>query len=253
MTRRETSAAPLECRGVSVCFGAVTALDHVDMALRPREIQGLIGPNGAGKTTLVNVLTGFQRPTAGRVKIGDRDVTGLAPHKVSRLGISRTFQGARLFRGFTVHQNVLAGAVSAGAGRRTAGAVAWELLERLALVEYGHLPARSLPHGIERRVAIARALASQPRFLLLDEPAAGLNEVESDHLARTLADVRDDLCLTLLVIEHDMRVIMSLCERIHVLDHGRTIAAGSPAEIRDDAGVVSAYLGVAAEGDARDR
>jgi ABC-type branched-subunit amino acid transport system ATPase component len=233
----------LEARGLAVHFEGVKAVDGVDLTLRRGEILGLIGPNGAGKTTFVNALTGFQRLTAGAVAIDGVDVTGWRSSRLTRAGLARTFQSVRLYPRLTVLENVEAGAVGVGLGRRAAREVASELVVRHGLARRAHDPASGLPHGEERRLGIVRALASRPRYLLLDEPAAGLNEVEADELVNALGRIRDDLDCGLMVIEHDMRVIMSLCERIQVLDYGRTISIGTPAEVRSDPAVLTAYLG----------
>jgi ABC-type branched-subunit amino acid transport system ATPase component len=237
----------LRAEGISVHFDGVKALEDVELELVHGEILGLIGPNGAGKTTLVNVLTGYQQPTSGTVWVGGREVTGWPPDRYGTLGLARTFQAVRLFAGLSVWENVEVAAASAGVAPREARALVGELLERLQLAEGADLVAASLPHGAERRLGVARALATRPRFLLLDEPAAGLDETESDELVRTLAAVRDDFSVALLVIEHDMRVIMRLCERIQVLDYGKTIAIGAPAEVRRHPEVLKAYLGTERE------
>jgi ABC-type branched-subunit amino acid transport system ATPase component len=237
----------LEAHGVRVHFEGVKAIDGVDLVVSRGELFGLIGPNGAGKTTLVNVLSGFQRPTAGTTLLSGDDVTGQAPHKLASRGLVRTFQAVRLFSRLTVFENVEVGALGTGARRAEARRLAWSLLERLSLTDKAGERAMSLTHGQQRRLGIARALATRPRFLLLDEPAAGLNEAESDELLRSLAEFRDEFELGLLVIEHDMRLIMRLCERIQVIDHGKTIAVGSPAKVRADPGVITAYLGAGME------
>jgi branched-chain amino acid transport system ATP-binding protein len=236
----------LRATGIGVNFAGLAALSDVSLTLDNGEILGLIGPNGAGKTTLVNVLSGFQRPTSGRVLLRDRDVTALPPHKLAARGLGRTFQSVRLFGRLTVFDNVLAGAVAGGMRMRPARELAWTLLERLSLADVASVPAAALPHGEERRLGIIRALATRPRFLLLDEPAAGLNELETTALRETLATLPRDFALGLLVIEHDMALILGLCHRIHVLDHGKTIAEGSPREVRQNAGVIEAYLGAEA-------
>ena len=239
----ENGAELLEARELKVHFGGVHAVDGVDLVLGKGEILGLIGPNGAGKTTLVNALSGFQKPTAGTVLLDGTDVTGWSPHRLARRGLARTFQSVRLFPDLTVLENVELGGVGVGMRRPAARKWARELLERLKLDDKAHLYGTGLPHGLERRLGIVRALAAKPAFLLLDEPAAGLNEQESDELVASLTLIRNDFSCALMVIEHDMRVIMRLCEPIQVLDYGRTISIGTPAEVRNDPGVLAAYLG----------
>ena len=233
----------LEARGLKVHFGGVHAVDGVDLVLRKGEILGLIGPNGAGKTTLVNALSGFQKPSAGTVLLNGADVTGWQPARLARKGLARTFQSVRLFPDLSVLENVELGGVGVGMRRTAARRWARELLERLGLADRAHLYGAGLPHGLERRLGIVRALAARPSFLLLDEPAAGLNERESDELVGALTLIRDDFSCALVVIEHDMRLIMRLCERIQVLDYGKTISIGTPDEVRRDPGVLTAYLG----------
>ena len=242
----------LEARALKVHFGGVHAVDGVDLVLTKGEILGLIGPNGAGKTTLVNALSGFQKPTAGTVLMNGHDVTGMSPHRLARRGLARTFQSVRLFPGLTVLENVELGGVGVGMRRPAARKWARELLERLKLDDKASLYGTGLPHGLERRLGIVRALAAKPTFLMLDEPAAGLNEQESDELVGSLTLIRDDFSCALVVIEHDMRMIMRLCERIQVLDYGRTISIGTPAQVRRDPAVLTAYLGRRAV-DAADR
>jgi branched-chain amino acid transport system ATP-binding protein len=233
----------LAAHAVSVRFGGLLAVDQVSIRLERGEILGLIGPNGAGKTTLVNVLSGFQRPLTGAIAVGERDCTRLPRHGFPRAGVVRTFQAVRLFRGLTVSENVEIGYVGQGLGRAQARHRAAGILDALRLGDKAHRPAAGLSYGEERRVGLARALAINPRFLLLDEPAAGLAAAEAEALRELILDVRSKFNCGILVIEHNMALVMNLCERIIVLDGGRTIAAGTPAEIRADAGVRRAYLG----------
>ena len=224
-------------------FEGVRAVDDVDLVLRRGEILGLIGPNGAGKTTLVNALTGFQRPTAGKVTLDDVDVTGLAPDRLAGLGLTRTFQSVRSFNDLTAFENVEAAALSVHSSREEARRLVWKLFDWVDLADRAHHLAGSLPYGDERRLGLIRALATGPSFLLLDEPAAGLNEVETNQLQAAIRRVRNEFGCGILVIEHDVPLIMQLCERIQVLDHGKTISEGSPTEIQADRAVIEAYLG----------
>jgi ABC-type branched-subunit amino acid transport system ATPase component len=233
----------LTTTGIEVHFEGVKAIDGVDFTVAKGEILGLIGPNGAGKTTLVNVLTGHQRPTSGTVRLGDEDITRWGAPKRARAGLARTFQGARLFDRLSVFENIEAAAVASGLGRRAARKQTQELLEFFRLADVAERQAKTLPHGTARRLGVARALALGPSFLLLDEPAAGLAEDESIELVQMLKEVQRQYALGLVVIEHDVPLIMSLCERIHVLHHGETLAVGSPQEISEDADVIGAYLG----------
>lgn len=237
------TGASLEVRGLCVHFEGVKAVDLVDLDLLQGEILGLIGPNGAGKTTLVNALTGFQRPTAGSISLAGEEITAWSPERRARRGLVRTFQAVRLFRGLSVLENVTVVGTATGMSSRHARRLAWELLEEAGLGHLATLPAQGIPTGFERRLGIVRALAARPAFLLLDEPAAGLDETESDELVASLRAVRDRTGCALLVIEHDMRVIMRLCERIQVIDYGKTIGIGTPAEIQRDPAVIKAYLG----------
>jgi branched-chain amino acid transport system ATP-binding protein len=233
----------LRASSVSRTFTGVQALDGVTLELRRHEVVGLIGPNGAGKSTLVNVLTGFDVPTSGTVELAGRDVTRWSPHRRGREGIARTFQHSRSFRGLTVRENVELSALGVGARPRAARARADELLGLLALDSYEHAPAGTLAHGDERRLGVARALATEPQFVLLDEPAAGLPEAEVPEFAAVVRAVCDDHDAGVLLIDHNMALVMEVCDRIHVLDQGRTLAEGTPAEIRGNLDVAGAYLG----------
>ena len=216
------------------------------LELTQGEVVGLIGPNGAGKSTLVNVLSGFDRPTAGRVELGGRDITRWTPHRRGRHGLTRTFQHSHAFRALTVRENVEIAALGVGGGPRHARARAKELLDALALTPYADAPAEMLAHGDERRLGVARALATDPRFVLLDEPAAGLPEVEVPDFAAVVRTVRDRHGAGVLLIDHNMALIMDISDRIQVLDQGKTLAEGTPAEIRENLDVTSAYLGESA-------
>jgi branched-chain amino acid transport system ATP-binding protein len=241
-------AAPaLEAREISVEFAGLRALDRVSLRLEPGEILGLIGPNGSGKTTLVNVVTGQIAPSEGRVLCAGDDITGLPPRRIAGRGIARSFQIVRLFRHLTVRENVEAGAIARGLGRPAAGRLADQLLGEFGLAARADDFAGSLSYGDERRVEIARALAAAPTFLLLDEPAAGMNEVETERLLALLAALPQAQGLGLLIIDHDIPLIMQLCHRLHVLASGRTIAEGDVETVRRSPEVIAAYLGSAAD------
>ena len=220
------------------------ALDGVTLELHRHEVVGLIGPNGAGKSTLVNVLTGFDTPTSGRIELGERDVTGWSPHRRARAGIGRTFQHSRSFRGLTVRENIEVAALGTGARPAAARARAGELIARLGLD--GDASAGQLAHGHERLLGVARAVAASPSFVLLDEPGAGVPEAEVGELVDIVRAVREDFDAGVLLIDHNMALVMEVCDRIHVLDQGRTLAEGTPAEIRANLDVTSAYLGESA-------
>jgi branched-chain amino acid transport system ATP-binding protein len=217
----------------------------VTLELHRHEVVGLIGPNGAGKTTLVNVLTGFDFPTSGTVELEGHDVTAWSPHRRGRVGLARTFQHSRSFGGLSVRENVEVAALGSGAGPREARLRADSLLELLGLRDRENQPAGSLAHGQERKLGVARALAIRPRFLLLDEPAAGLPDAEVPEFTEVVRSVRDEHEAGVLLIDHNMALVMDVCDRIQVLDQGRTLAEGTPAEIRGNLDVAAAYLGEA--------
>jgi ABC-type branched-subunit amino acid transport system ATPase component len=236
----------LEAVEVSVEFAGLRALDQVTLRLEPGEILGLIGPNGSGKTTLVNVLTGQLAPVEGRILCDGEDITGLPPPRIAARGIARSFQIVRLFRNLSVRENVEAGALARGLGRKAARAVADRLLADFGLAPHAEAFAGNLSYGDERRIEIARALAAAPTFLLLDEPAAGMNEAETGRLLELLAALPEAQALGLLIIDHDMPLIMRLCHRLQVLASGRTIAEGDVATVQRSPAVIAAYLGSAA-------
>ena len=248
VSQTETERRPggtLRASSVSRSFAGVEALREVSLELRQGEVVGLIGPNGAGKSTLVNILSGFDRPTRGRVLLEDRDVTRWPAFRRGRRGLARTFQHSHAFGGLTVRENVEVSALGVGASQRQAAKRARELLELLGLAEHADQPASSLPHGDERRLGVARALATDPRFVLMDEPAAGLPEAEVPRFAEAVSTVRGRGAGVLLV-DHNVALVLEVCERIHVLDQGATLAEGTPAEIRSHLGVAAAYLGESA-------
>ncbi|AWJ87830.1 ABC transporter ATP-binding protein (plasmid) [Azospirillum sp. TSH58] len=243
--------------GVTRAFGGVVAVDDLSLTVEPGRITGLIGPNGAGKSTVVNLITGLLRLTAGRIRLGGRDITEAEAPEVARAGIARTFQTVRLLKEASVLDNVVAGfhrheRAGLAAGllglpsalregrelRRRAAAI----LERFGMAGFADQPAGSLSYGHQRRVEMMRALAMEPRLLLLDEPVAGMNDVEADALGRIVAELAGD-GLGVLLIEHNMRFVLSLCAEIHVIDSGRLIASGTPAAVRRDPAVIAAYLG----------
>ena len=236
-------ATVIRTERVTVRFGNLVALSDVDLSLKKGELLGLIGPNGAGKTTIVNVISGFQRLSEGKIWLGDDDVTATKAEVLVRRGVTRTFQGARVFGQLSVLENVEAGAVGCGKSRRVARKEARALVDRVGFSALGSSSAVNLSHGQRRVVGLLRALATQPDLLLLDEPAAGLDEDESRDLVGAIRWVRDEFGCGVMVIEHDMGVIMPLCERIHVLNYGRTIAEGAPAEVAANPAVIDAYIG----------
>ncbi|MDR6289570.1 branched-chain amino acid transport system permease protein [Inquilinus ginsengisoli] len=237
--------AALTADRVTKRFAGLVALDAVDLSVRPGEIVGLIGPNGSGKTTLINALSGVVPATSGTVRIDGRDIAGLPSHRVARLGIGRSFQNIRLFKDLTVLENVIVAVTGSGRGR-AGGAVAERAMAALAELGVDGLAGRragQLAYGEQRRVEIARALAMRPRYLLLDEPAAGMNPAESEALMRLLDDLRRRTGLGLLLVEHDLKLVMRLCDRVVVLNKGQVIAAGVPDQVQADPAVVEAYIG----------
>jgi len=233
----------LRAHGIAVAFGGLRVLRGVDLTLRPGEALGLIGPNGAGKTTLVNVLSGFLEPDAGTVELDGVDVSGSSPFRLARAGLTRTFQGALPFPQLSCLESVAVGAMGVGDRRGRAVACAGEILGRLGLSGRATRPAASLPPAEQRLLGVARALATRPRYLLLDEPAAGLNEAEGEELVTILREVLESFGCGILLIEHEMSVVMSLCPRVQVLDDGVTLRLGTPGEIQADPSVIEAYLG----------
>ena len=260
-TYRESDAGKplvLDVRNLGIDFGGLTAVDSFSVSLGPTEICGLIGPNGAGKTTIFNLLTGVYQPTRGSVLINGIDTKGMSTFKVTKLGIARTFQNIRLFTDMSVLDNVKVGMhnqikcsfvsslfhlPSYFAAEKKANARAMELLDFMGLSDLADQKAGSLPYGVQRRLEIVRALATNPSIILLDEPAAGMNPSETTELMHQIRRIRDTFHIAIFLIEHDMNLVMNVCETIAVLNYGRLIAKGTPEEIRQNPTVIEAYLG----------
>ena len=248
----------LDVRNLGIDFGGLTAVDSFNITIGPTEISGLIGPNGAGKTTIFNLLTGVYQPTRGSVLVNGIDIKGMGVHKVNKLGIARTFQNIRLFSEMSALDNVKVGMhnqircsflasllhlPSYHKSEAQANARAMELLEFMGLGDVAHVKAGSLPYGVQRRLEIVRALATNPSIILLDEPAAGMNPSETTELMHQIRRIRDTFHIAIFLIEHDMNLVMNVCEAIAVVNYGRIIAKGTPEEIRSDPAVIEAYLG----------
>jgi len=250
----------LEVDGISVRFGALLALNEVSLSVPRGEIAAIIGPNGAGKTTLLNCISGFYQPSQGRIVFAGRDRTRLSPPDVAELGIARTFQNVALFRGMTVLDNIMTGRVLKMRGSFLLDALWWgparrqelahrafveRIIDFLEIQAIRKTPAGLLPYGLQKRVELARALAAEPQLLLLDEPMAGMNVEEKEDMCRFILDVNSEFGTTIALIEHDMGVVMDICDHVIVLDYGRKIADGTPEHVRKDEAVRDAYLGVA--------
>ena len=248
----------LDVRNLGIDFGGLTAVDGFNITIGPTEISGLIGPNGAGKTTIFNLLTGVYQPTRGSVLINGIDIKGMPIHKVNKLGIARTFQNIRLFTDMTALDNVKVGMhneikcsflesllhlPSYKKAEERANAKAMELLDFMGLADVAHVKAGSLPYGVQRRLEIVRALATNPSIILLDEPAAGMNPSETTELMHQIRRIRDTFHIAIFLIEHDMNLVMNVCEAIAVINYGRIIAKGTPEEVRENPAVIEAYLG----------
>jgi len=243
----------LKAEGVSRSFRGVHALTEVTLEIPRGSVMGLIGPNGAGKSTLVNILSGYDAPDAGNVSMNGGNITRQIAFKRSRAGVARTFQHGHLFRSLTVLENVEVSALASGRGRRRARVESLEILERLDLLTWAGSTAEHLPHGVERRLGVARALATKPQYLLLDEPAAGLNDGEMEQFRGTIRALSVELSLGVLLIDHNMRLIFSGCDYVYVLAAGKNILDGNPDDVRTDTLLATSYLGSMAAAVATER
>ena len=239
---------PLTATGVTVAFGGFKAITDVTLQVTPGAVHGLIGPNGAGKTTMVNVLTGFQAPSLGEILLGDRSVGSLSPHALRRTGIARTFQAGRLFTGLDVLDNLAITGVGLGHSRSESEAEAMRVLRWIGVEHLAELPAAGLPYTDERRVGIGRAIMFNPKFLLLDEPAAGMSEAEADDLASVIKRVAEELGCGVLLIEHNVGLVLKVSKHVYVLDAGQVIEEGDRNVILSSQTVREAYLGADQEG-----
>lgn len=234
----------LHTEGLTRHFGGLVAVSELDLEIRPREILGLIGPNGAGKSTTFNLISGFYRPSAGKLFFLGEDCTGRGARAISRMGLVRTFQHGSVMPSMKVRDNILVGLLHGmlGKGRRQRAARIEETAALLGLTQHLDTEAGALPHGLQRLVSIAIALAARPKLLCLDEPLTGLNQVEVQHTLEVLKQVRDDFGITVLLVEHNMKAVMAICDRIVVLHHGQYLASGSPEEVRGNQAVIDSYL-----------
>jgi branched-chain amino acid transport system ATP-binding protein len=249
----------LKTKGLSLTFGGLSVLSHIDFAVAPGEIFAIIGPNGAGKTSILNCIGGFYKPNRGRIFFRERDITRLSPDRRAKLGLARTFQNIALYRGMTVLDNIKLGAHSHlktglasaflywGAAHREEMAlrreIEEEIIDFLEIEKIRKLPVGSLPYGLRKRVELARALAMRPKILLMDEPVAGMNAEETEDMARFILDIKEERDITVVLIEHDIRLIMDISDRVMVVNFGKKIAEGTPREVQRHPEVIKAYLG----------